>query len=174
MAQDGSVDQVPGEAERQRRRGEREQRPPSWCERIGEHQACPYGKDGESDCEPHDVPPSPGGDSDRGGLDENDYADAGSVAEVAPKVAGEIVRARARCPPAYPAEEISPQVENIDIGQPEAIIACARYQSPREAGESCLVDAIPFDYHQNSEEPEQRKKEEIADDAKGDNAKYLT
>jgi len=100
---------VAGEAQRQRRRGEREQRPPIWRESVGEHQACPYGKDGESDRDPNDVPPRPRGDSDRGSLDENDYSDAGSVAEVAPKVTGEIVRTRARCPPAYSAEEISPR-----------------------------------------------------------------
>jgi len=65
-------------------------------------------------------------------------------------------------------------MEKIDIGQPEAIVSCARYQAPGEASESGPVDAIRLEHHQDSEKPEQRKKEEIADDAQGDNAKHLT
>ncbi len=56
-------------------------------------------------------------------------------------------------------------MENIDIGQPEEIIAGARHQAPGEAGESCPVHAIGLEHHEDSEDSEQWEKEQLADGA---------
>jgi hypothetical protein len=56
-------------------------------------------------------------------------------------------------------------MEDIDIGQPEEVIAGARRQAPGEAGESCPVHAIRLERHQDSEDSEQWEKEHGADGA---------
>jgi hypothetical protein len=153
------------EAQYQRRRVEREQRPPRRRERVGEHQTCPYGKDGEGDRGPDDVPPGPGANADGGRQEENHHPEAGSVTEVPPQVTREKVRARAGGPAAYPAEEIAPQVENIDAGQPERIVGGARQHAPGEAGEGRPVDVSRLEHHQDSEDPEQGENKKSADHA---------
>ena len=113
-------------------------------------------------------------DSDDGSLDENHYSDARTVAEVAPQVTSEIVRPRARCPSAYFAEEVSPQVEDIDFRQPEAIVTGARHQAPGEACKNCPVDRIRPAHRQNSDDSQQRQEEPLADDAQRDDPEHLS
>ncbi len=57
--QDRPEDQVPGQAQCERRRVQREQRSPGRRKPVGEHEASPYGTGGEGNREPDEAPPEP-------------------------------------------------------------------------------------------------------------------